>query len=451
MSLMSARGPIFARADPPTWAGATWIGQLWFDDRHVAAPLEHLELAGAKGFARARLLVRTGAGVPLGMADVAVRDGVVAGADLMTALARLPIAPKPAGEAAARSRRPELSVVLCTRERPEALRTALAGVLSQDVPAARVIVVDNAPTTDATRRVVSHVADERVQLITESVPGLSRARNAGVAAAQTEWVAFTDDDVIPDPGWLAGIDTGIARGGTDTACVTGLVPTGELRTPAQAWFDARIGWNRVFTPAVFHRDHPPADIPLFPFQVGRFGAGANFATRRDVIARIGGFDPHLGAGTPARGGEDIDFFFRLVVAGYTLVYEPSAIVWHQHRETQEALLSQAEGYGSGFSAWVTKTVLSPRTFARAGVIAARSFRQSRRPRTARMDPAGSTDRSGVDRLAPFRDYVRPLPSQSPQLPLDVDVLAVEHRATLRGPAAYVRSRFDERVRRAQRG
>lgn len=460
MSLIRVRGPIFAAADPPTWAGATWIGQLWVDDRHVAAPSEHLELEGAQGFARARLLVRTGAGVPLGMANVAIRDGMVAGADLITALAQLPAAPKAAGEAAARLRRAELSVVLCTRERPEALRTALTGVLSQNVPAARVIVVENAPITDATRRVVSQVAGERVQLVTEPVPGLSRARNAGVAAAQTEWVAFTDDDVIPDSGWLGGIEAGIARGGTNTACVTGLVPTGELRTPAQAWFDARIGWNRVFTPAVFHRDYPPVDVPLFPFQVGRFGAGANFAARRDVIARLGGFDRHLGAGTPARGGEDIDFFFRLVVAGHTLVYEPSAIVWHQHRETQEALVSQAEGYGSGFSAWVTKTVLSPRTLARAGLIAARSFRQSRPPRPARTDPAGGTSRAGstdgarragAGLLAPFRDYIRPMHGQSLQLPLDVDVLAIEHRATLRGPAAYVRSRVGERVRRAQRG
>jgi GT2 family glycosyltransferase len=62
-----------------------------------------------------------------------------------------------------------------------------------------------------------------------------------------------------------------------------------------------------------------------------FGVGANMAFRRDVFARIGGFDPALDVGTPSGGGGDIEMFHRLVASGFTLVYEPAALVWHQHR------------------------------------------------------------------------------------------------------------------------
>lgn len=438
---MRVDGPILPVPDAPTWSGATWIGQLWVDE-----PLDPgsdpgsgdlaVRLPHAQGYRLARLLVRAGRERPLGMAEVAVDDAVVSAADLSSALAALPATSAPLA-ATSDAAHTELTVIVCTRERPESLRDALRGVLDQDSPATRVIVVDNAPVSDATRRVVAQLHDPRISLVTEPVPGLSRARNTGVASARTPWVAFTDDDVIPDPGWLSGIRTGIAAGGAGTACVTGLVPTAELRTPAQAWFDARIGWNRVFSAQVFHRDRPPSDLPLFPFQVGRLGAGANFAARRDVITELGGFDVHLGAGTPSRGGEDIDFFFRLVVAGHTLVYEPSAIVWHRHRESVDDLVSQARGYGSGFSAWVTKTLLSPRLLGRAVVIAAGNARRSRATRRGR---------DGLSGLAPLREYARPL-NGGPAL--DIDVLAIEHRATLQGPAAYLGSRLRGR-RQARR-
>jgi hypothetical protein len=104
---------------------------------------------------------------------------------------------------------------------------------------------------------------------------------------------------------------------------------------------------------------PPADQPLFPFQVGRFGTGANFAVKRDRVLQLGGFDEALGAGTASQGGEDLDLFFRVLTAGDALATEPAAIVWHRHRSDNEALLVQARGYGLGLGAWLTKVVLDP--------------------------------------------------------------------------------------------
>ncbi|GAB48107.1 glycosyltransferase family 2 protein [Mobilicoccus pelagius] len=427
---MAARlqGPVFATATPPTWAGATWIGELLLPAGDgVTQGFSDLSVPDAAGYSRARLLVRTPDRL-WGMVAVPLREGRIAAEDLERELRHLsesaghdvPVSP------------PTLpfTVVLCTRERPESLRVALTSVLAQDYPVMDVVVVDNAPATDATARVVAELADTRVRLVTETRAGLSHARNAGVAASSTPWIAFTDDDVTVDPGWLRGLTLGIARGGENCVCVTGFVPTGELRTQAQAWFDSRIGWNRVFEPRVFRLSEPPADLPLFPFQVGSYGAGANFAARRDAVERLGGFDVHLGAGTPSKGGEDIDFFYRVVIAGAVLAYEPSAVVWHRHRDTEEALISQAVGYGRGFSAWVTKTLLSPRDLAR-GLRAV-------------------LGRGHVD-TAPFAAYAAPLTESAPEMPGGVDILAVEHRATLAGPFHYLRSRVGTAWQAARRG
>ena len=65
---------------------------------------------------------------------------------------------------------------------------------------------------------------------------------------------------------------------------------------------------------------------MYPYSAGRFGAGANFAVSRTVLKEVGGFNEALGAGTPSGGGEDLNMFMRIVLAGHRLVYEPSAVV-----------------------------------------------------------------------------------------------------------------------------
>lgn len=431
MPALLPSGPPFTSPFPPTWPDATWIGEVVVD-----APSRAGSSAGSRndpsvtlprsaGYSRARLLVRSSTRL-YGMVTVPVHDGATDSQGLDEAVDEAIAASAPQVEVTD-APTPAVSVVICTRDRPEPLRIALTSVLAQDYPDFDVIVVDNAPSTDATARIVADLDDPRVHLVTEPVPGLSTARNAGVAATTRPWVAFTDDDVRTDPGWLRALARGIARGGEECVCVSGFVPTGELRTPAQAWFDSRIGWNRVFTPRVFRLGEPPADLPLFPFQVGVYGAGANFAARRDAIERLGGFDVNLGAGTESKGGEDIDFFFRVVLGGHTLVYEPSAVVWHRHRDTDDALVSQAVGYGRGFSAWATKTVLTPGNLARGLLTVARR---------------------GSISTKPLAQYRQPMSVDAPPPPVGVDVLRVEHLATLYGPVAYLKTRLRTVVDRA---
>jgi GT2 family glycosyltransferase len=337
----------------PTWEGALWIGALDVDD--LARPdLGDVVLTDPEGHRGARLLVRRGRSV-LGFVDAPVVDGRVSVDLLRSEVAALPLAVAPVEPI----HLPTVTVVLCTRDRAEHLRGALRSVLRLDYPSFDVVVVDNAAATDETRDLVrTDFDDPRVRYLEEPVPGLSSARNAGLAAATGDIVAFTDDDVVVDNQWLHGLAAGFAQG-EDVACVSGLVPSGELRTPVQRFFDDRVSWSRNVATRVFRLAEPPADLPLFPFSVGAFGTGANFALRRRPALLLGGFDTAFGVGTPTGGGEDLDVFTRVLLAGHALVVEPSALVWHRHRSDLAALRLQATGYGTGLGAWLTKIALDP--------------------------------------------------------------------------------------------
>ncbi|MFP3462264.1 glycosyltransferase [Arthrobacter globiformis] len=364
----------------PKWQGARWIGAIDID-----CLLGHavLKLRNSEGYSRARLLVREGLSVR-GFVDVQARGGILDRRALEAAAASLPAA-EPVPDSAPT---PAITVVICTRDRAEMLRESLSAVLRLDYPTFDVVVVDNAPTDSATSDLVRVVfPDPRVRLVTEPVPGLSHARNAGLRHSQSEIVAYTDDDVVVDKWWLRELAAGFARAG-DVKCVTGLVPAGEMRSEAQGYFEDRVSWSKRLSPRVYSLAEPPVDLPTFPFCVGAFGTGANFAVDRCAALALGAFDTSLGVGTRTGGGEDIDMFTRVILGGHSLVFQPSAIVWHRHRDDLAALRTQAKGYGNGLGAWITKILLNPRT---ARLALARSPRAVRGFwRNARRPSSGDT-------------------------------------------------------------
>ncbi|MCO4255852.1 glycosyltransferase [Pseudarthrobacter cellobiosi] len=345
--------PAMESAVPPEWSGARWIGAV---DLECLANHTQLQLLSHAGYDRARLLVRQGTAVR-GFVDVEAPGGMVQRDALEEAAAGLPaVVPMTAGAAI-----PSVTVIVCTRDRSALLRGALTAILKLDYPNFDVLVVDNAPRTAETADMVRDEFDDpRIRLITQPVPGLSQARNTGLRHAQGDIVAYTDDDVVVDEAWLREIATGFERM-PGTACVTGLVPAGELRSPAQGYFDDRVSWSKSVAPKVYSFADPPQELPKFPFCPGAFGTGANFALDRRTALSLGGFDNALGVGTRTGGGEDIDMFTRVIIEGYSLVVQPSAIVWHRHRDGLDDLSAQARGYGSGLGAWLTKILLNPHT------------------------------------------------------------------------------------------
>jgi cellulose synthase/poly-beta-1,6-N-acetylglucosamine synthase-like glycosyltransferase len=277
------------------------------------------------------------------------------------------------------------------------LRTCLRTLQQVTYDPIEIIVVDNAPTGDATREMVVAVAqdDPRIRYACETRPGLSRARNHGLAQAKYDIAAFTDDDTLVDPGWPSAVAAGFAAD-PEAVCVTGLVTSVSLDTGSERYFDSRYSWGEAFHPRRFdltvHRD----SSRLYPFSAGIFGTGANFAVRRSALARIGDFDPLLGAGAPGRGGEDLDMFLRLILSGGRICYMPSALVWHRHRADAEALREQIYSYGYGLGAYLAKHLLNRQLPA---AILGRGLRQAlsviRRMRRATQD---SQLKAGARRL-----------------------------------------------------
>ncbi|ROP60492.1 glycosyltransferase family 2 protein [Curtobacterium sp. PhB115] len=417
--------PAMPSPDAPTWAGAAWVGAV---DRQEALAASAVELAGAEGFRRARLLVRDGREIA-GFVDVAVdASGDVDPAELGPALRALRATGLPA--AATGTPVGRVSVVIGTRDRPDAVRRVVRSVLASEYYDFEVFVVDNAPSTSATRDVVASFADDRLHYVLEARPGVSRARNAGLALASGAVVAFVDDDVVVDRHWLAALADAYARD-ADVDCVTGLVPSGELRTPTQRYFDERVTWARNTERRVFRTSAPPADLPLFPFSVGAFGTGANMSLRRSAALALGGFDVALGPGTPARAGEDPDVFTRVLFSGGALAVEPTALVWHEHRADRAALRSQALGYGTGLGAWVAKLVLRPRT-------AVAVFRRA----VGALRQLGALGQGpGTDQVATPVDGVGAWTADEEFLAATAGLKRVELTAALGGPWRYVLGRL----------
>lgn len=253
---------------------------------------------------------------------------------------------------------PFVSVVLCTRDRPERLRRALPALLAQSYPSFEVLVVDNAPEREAARRLLEErfASEPRVRYVPEPRPGLSAARNRGLRHARGGFVAYLDDDELPDRDWLLELTLGFFRA-SDVAGVSGAILPAELETAAQQWFEQFGGHSkgRGFEPAVFDRASHAEQSPLFP--VPPFGAGGNMAFRAASLRAAGGFDELLGAGTPVAGGEDTAAFLELMLAGHTVVYEPAALVRHTHHREPESLRRQLHGYGAGLTAFYARLVV----------------------------------------------------------------------------------------------
>ncbi|MGJ3245101.1 MAG: glycosyltransferase family 2 protein [Elainellaceae cyanobacterium] len=252
---------------------------------------------------------------------------------------------RPLAELAERSICPDqtsVSVVVCTRDRPAPLVDCLRSLQELVPPPSEIVVVDNAPTSDATRQQVAQFPN--VRYVVEPQPGLSVARNTGIRYTTGDLIAFTDDDVRVHPSWISHIQQTFCD--PQIMAMTGLVLPGELETEAQVIFEKGLGgfgqgyriktFDQYFFKAMSDRGVP----------VWRIGAGANMAFRRTVFERVGDFDERLGAGA-AGCSEDSELWYRILTDGGVCRYEPSAVVFHFHRGSLDSLKQQAFQYMRG--------------------------------------------------------------------------------------------------------
>jgi GT2 family glycosyltransferase len=237
-----------------------------------------------------------------------------------------------------------VTVVVCTHRRAGHLGTLLRALGELDPAPHEVVIVDNDPGDGDCRDAVAAAGFVYVR---EDARGLDRARTAGIRAATGDVVAFTDDDCIPPPGWLARMPEHFADG--SVGAVTGPGFAWTLATPSQIRFEREDGFRR----GLQLRRHDWTTLP--PARASAAGAGANMAFRRDLLLELGEpFPAELDAGTPTQSGGDMWAFAAVLRSGHRIVYDPATWLFHNHRPDPRSLHHALWGYGVGLTAAVVK-------------------------------------------------------------------------------------------------
>jgi len=207
------------------------------------------------------------------------------------------------------SLKPTVSVIVCTRERPRLLHDTIESILDGDLQPIELLVVDQSRRPDP----VFGSGDKRIKYVWTQTRGLSRARNIGIGAARANVVAFSDDDVLVHPSWLAALVTALGAEEERVVSAGQVVPAPPERRGA-------------FTASHYVDDRPAT-------YVGRIDrdplGGGNMATYRSAFDLVGLFDERLGAGGRYPAADDNDFGLRLLEAGFCIAYVPEAIVYHR--------------------------------------------------------------------------------------------------------------------------
>jgi GT2 family glycosyltransferase len=210
----------------------------------------------------------------------------------------------------------QITVVLPTFRRPAALVRALAGLAEQrGAPPYEVLVVDNDTAPHAPLTLPTGIAG---RVVCEPQSGAAAARNRGIAETATPLLAMLDDDVYPDPGWLAELAAPVLAGRAD---VTGgrVVLDPDVARPR--WMAPGIeGYLTALDLGVSERPLAAEETLLT----------ASLLTRTELLREVGGFDLRLGPrGSRQLVGDDVALVRALRSHGARTVYVPTSVVVHE--------------------------------------------------------------------------------------------------------------------------
>ena len=222
---------------------------------------------------------------------------------------------------------PSVTVIVPIYNGAADLPTLIERLLGQQYPTDRVeiLLVDNG-SGDRTPDLLKTAASRNLRLRTltyRAIQSSYAARNAGIAAATGDILAFTDADCQPTPDWLAAL----VQPFTDNS--VGLV-AGEIKAlPSQNWLERYADHQGTLS------QHNTLNHGFLPY-----GQTANLAVRAEVLGTVGLFRPHLTT------GGDADLCWRIQQeTKWQLVHAGDAIVYHRHRNTLKGLRSQWYRYG----------------------------------------------------------------------------------------------------------
>ena len=233
---------------------------------------------------------------------------------------------------------PASSLIIPSRNRPELLLKTVESILQGDDLPREIIIIDQSDTPHPVLATLTTNRSCEIRYLWTKLVGVSRARNAGIAAAQSDILVFTDDDVTVTSTWFGSLVRSLINAGP-RAIVTGRVLPSTAEAPGK------------FAPST-KVDEKPA------VYVGRVGKDVlytgNLAMFRSAIDEVGNFDTRLGAGTLFYNAEDNDLGFRLLEAGYRIIYVPEAMLYHHAWRSERDYLPLRWSYGRGQGAYYAK-------------------------------------------------------------------------------------------------
>ncbi len=231
---------------------------------------------------------------------------------------------------------PPTSLIICSRDRPELLAETVASILRGDELPAEMIIVDQSKEAHPRLSMLTAPGCDMRYLWSHSA-GLSRARNAAIAIAQYDILAFTDDDVLVTPEWFGSLVRALTEAGTRSVVTGRVLPAG--------------GITGGFVPSTM-ADEVPA---VYAGRVGKDVLNPiSMVMFRSLIDDIGLFDEQLGTGSRFPAAEDNDFGFRILEAGYRIVYRPDVVIYHRAWRRDEDYLALRWRYGLGQGAYYAK-------------------------------------------------------------------------------------------------
>jgi glycosyltransferase involved in cell wall biosynthesis len=235
-----------------------------------------------------------------------------------------------------------VSAIICTRNRADLIGAAVASALANTYPDFDLLVVDQSDGPE-TGRIVRELmtSHSNLRYLHTTTPGLSRAYNIGIRETTGEILAFTDDDCVAPTDWIGSVAAAfIAEPEADMLYGQVLLP--------QALADS----NDIVPTLPIDRAQRLSRRDGFRI----YGMGANFAARRRLFARIGGFDEMLGGGGPLKSSQDFDLQYRVYRAGATVLLRPEVRVDHYGVRTASQWPATLRAYGFGDGAFYSKHI-----------------------------------------------------------------------------------------------
>ncbi len=232
---------------------------------------------------------------------------------------------------------PATSLLICSRNRHQMLWETVQSILAGCEIPSELVIIDQSDTSDPRLSNFQPEKDCTIRYLWSERKGVSFGRNMAISTASYPILVFTDDDMRATSTWFGSLVRALLAAGPQ-AVVTGQVLPSEEDgagfTPS----------TREDTQAVIYKGRVDRDV-LFT---------GNMISYRSTVDSIGGFDTRLGPGTRFPAAEDNDFAFRLLEAGYRIIYEPRAVIYHRAWRSENEFLALHWNYGLGQGAFYAK-------------------------------------------------------------------------------------------------